>query len=477
MGGMSMGNWKVVALVAAASLGLGGCARQVAAPLATVKTPLAVTQPTSPSLPALAELTAELPQVEAAAPDFGSAAIGAVVPGSSAVIDEAGAPDGATADGADFSLQTAANVRNQVLLAVQPKAAYRVAAFAESTGGRVVQTLDVGSTYQLVTLPAGMTVEQAKLQYAKVTGVTAVLPNRVYGVTMAPNDPYYEKQWGSNQVKAPVAWDRPVDCSNMTVAVLDTGIDYRHPELAGRVMVGWNFADNNNDVLDRFGHGTHVAGIIGAAGNNGIGVAGVAWNVKLMAVKVLSDSGQGTTAAVVAGIRYAADYGAKIINMSLGSPDTTIDPALAAAINYANSKGVMVIAAAGNNHGEVGSPANDPGAIAVSSTSKFLFWEYKSWFSNHGAKIELAAPGGSIWSTVPLDPNKTGATGYAKLSGTSMAAPMVAGEAAMIWARHPSWGALQVHQALRTAVDHKGSEGRNSSYGFGRINLELASTL
>jgi len=404
-----------------------------------------------------------------------------VMPSAGTKMDDPEA-NGADAEGADFALNKAGIVRNQIIVKLQPGAVaqYNVARFTASNGGRVAFNIDLGTRYQVVSLPSGMSVEEGMRKYGQTAGVAGVTPNRIYGAaatTVEPNDPYMDKEWGSSKVNAPAAWAQNIDASRVTVAVLDTGVDYRHPEFGNRIIKGWNFADNNADVMDRFGHGTHVAGIIGAAGNNGVGVAGVAWNVKILAVKVLGDNGQGSTAAVVNGIKYAADMGAKVINMSLGSPDTTIDPALSAAIAYANGKGVIVVAAAGNNHGEVGSPANDPGAIAVSSTSKFLFWEYLSWFSNRGSKVEVAAPGGGIWSTVPLDANRTGSTGYAKLSGTSMAAPMVAGEAALIWAKHPTWTPQQVHYTIDNSVDHKGASGRNSSYGFGRINLEKALSL
>lgn len=465
-------------ILAAASFGLTGCGRDVMAPTVTTIVSKKTASTQSPAQQTGADLgalpTAELEQSIGA--DFGDASIVAALPGAGAALD-AEAPGDAAADGADFTLSRPMTVRNQIIVQVKPGASYQVARFAEQTGSRVVQSIDVGTRFQVVNLPAGMSVADGLAKYGAASGVAAAMPNRIYGVTATaaePNDPFYDKQWGSDKIEAPTAWAKNIDASGMTVAVLDTGVDYRHPEFGNRVIRGWNFADNTADVMDRFGHGTHVAGIIGAAGNNGVGVAGVAWNAKILAVKVLGDNGQGSTAGVISGIRYAADMGVKVINMSLGSPDTTVDPALSTAIAYANNKGCLVIAAAGNNHGEVGSPANDPGAIAVSSTSKFLFWEYMSWFSNHGTKIEVAAPGGSIYSTLPLDANKTGATGYGKLSGTSMAAPYVSGEAALIWAKHPTWTAQQVRSAITSGVDHKGSAGRNSHYGYGRINLEKA---
>lgn len=478
---------SLTAALISATIALTGCGKPLAPPTATgasvlgsnslVANNTAGQKATGSNLGALpVERTA--PEL---LPDFGDSAIGSLMPGAGVTVDDPEA-NGAAAEGADFALTRAGIVRNQIIVQLKPGAVaqYQVSRFTAATGARVAFNIDLGNRYQVISLPSGMSVEEGLRTYGQNTGVVSATPNRIYGVAGAvvePNDPFMDKQWGEDKIQAPEVWGQNIDASGVTVAVLDTGVDYRHPEFGSRIVKGWNFADNNADVMDRFGHGTHVAGIIGASGNNGVGVAGVAWNVKILAVKVLGDNGQGSTAAVVNGIKYAADMGAKVINMSLGSPDTTIDPALSAAIKYANGKGVIVIAAAGNNHGEVGSPANDPGAIAVSSTSKFLFWEYLSWFSNRGTKVEVAAPGGGIWSTVPLDANRTGSTGYGKLSGTSMAAPFVAGEAALIWAKHPTWTPQQVHYTIDNSVDHKGASGRNSHYGFGRINLAKALAL
>jgi subtilisin family serine protease len=464
--------------------GVSGCGRAAVAPtplagLPRTQVPATPTQP-RPANP-LAGLPRELPLILAeAAPDFADATVKAIEPLAGDRIDEPDAPTGALPDGADFALAHPATVQNQILVKLAPNAQARVAGFTARTGVRVVQSIALEDTYQVLSVPEGMTVAQALEAYKAVPGVESVQENRVYGPAGAvaePNDPYFDKQWGMKRIQQAAVLGAQVNAQNVTVAVLDTGIDYRHPDLQGHVLIGWNFAAGNNDIMDRFGHGTHVSGIIGASANNSVGVVGVAPNVKLMGIKVLGDDGRGSTAAVVGGIKYAADYGAKIINMSLGSPDTTIDPAIQAAIAYANQKGVMVIAAAGNNRGDVGSPANDPGAIAVSSTSQFLWFEYLSWFSNRGPKVEVSAPGGSIWSTVPLDPNRTGSTGYGKLSGTSMAAPVIAGAAAVVYARHPNWNVRQVHQAIDTAVVDKGSNGRDSRYGYGRVDLAKLVTL
>ncbi|MBM3266455.1 MAG: S8 family serine peptidase [Candidatus Sericytochromatia bacterium] len=366
-------------------------------------------------------------------------------------------------------------VPNQLVIALKP--GMSLARKVQAVGTRTVSAVDVGVTYQTIELPPGMSVEDGLAMYQGDPAVATATTNRVYSLTNTtlPNDPMAKDQWGYQAIKGPETLGRYVDARNITVAVLDTGVDYTHPDLAGRVMIGWNFAGGNKDVMDRFGHGTHVAGIIAAAANNGVGMAGVCSTCNIMAIKVLGDNGEGSTSTVMEGIKYAADYGARVINLSLGSSDTTVDPALSQAISYARSRGVLVVAAAGNNRGDVGSPANDPGAIAVSSTSKwFWFWEWTSWYSNRGPKVAVSAPGGSIWSLAPLGPNRTGRTGYAQLSGTSMAAPFVSGEAALIWATHPTWNASNVEARIYQSVEDKGATGRDPNYGYGRIRLDMA---
>lgn len=332
--------------------------------------------------------------------------------------------------------------------------------------------IDVGRRYQVVKVPPGMSRDDAVRYFATRAGVDAVHVNRVYQVGTVVNDPLWKDQWGMHQTRlyAQAAWAKGVNGRGVLVAVLDTGVDYEHPDLKGRVVLGPDLANQDADPMDRFGHGTHVAGIIAASGNNGLGVAGVAWASRILAVQVLGDRGKGNTGNVVAGIKYAVDHGARVINMSLGTNDPVIDPVLHQALVYARDKGVLVVSAAGNNRGQVGSPANDPIAIAVSSSSSFGPFEWSSFFSNYGEKIEVAAPGGGIVSTLPSKGSVLGRD-YGKLSGTSQATPFVSGAAALIIGQHPEWSAAQVRVRLRQGVDDKGPPGRDARWGFGRINL------
>jgi len=262
-----------------------------------------------------------------------------------------------------------------------------------------------------------------------------------------PNDPQYKFQWHLNQVGMREAW-KLADGNGVIVAVLDTGVGYEDykgfhllPDLKGVTFVEpYDFVANTKHANDDHGHGSHVTGTIAQVTNNALGVAGVARNVRIMPLKVLSAGGSGSVAGIADAIRYAADHGAKVINMSLGGafPSSVLKKAVA----YAHGKGVTVVCAAGNeSRGRVGYPAAYPGAVAVSATQ---FDEATTFYSNYGKDIDIAAPGGNtrvdqngdgmpdgvLQNTITLgDPTTNGYFGY---MGTSMAAPHVAGIAALV---------------------------------------------
>ena len=263
-----------------------------------------------------------------------------------------------------------------------------------------------------------------------------------------PNDPLYIKQWHLRQIGMPAAW-KLADGNGVIVAVLDTGVAYEDyktftllPDLKGLEFVKpYDFVGNTKHANDDHGHGSHVTGTIAQMTNNGIGVAGVARNVKIMPLKVLSGSGSGSVAGIADAIRYAADNGAKVMNMSLGGAFPS--KVLAKAVAYAHKKGVVVVCAAGNeSRNRVGYPAAYPGAIAVSATQDD---EAVTFYSNYGKDIDIAAPGGNtrdknggrentdggvLQNTIEIgNPTKNG---YYAFMGTSMASPHVAGVAALI---------------------------------------------
>jgi subtilisin family serine protease len=270
--------------------------------------------------------------------------------------------------------------------------------------------------------------------------------------------------WGVNLVNAPEAWARGYTGQGVVVAVLDTGVDRNHADLAGNIwtnageiandgldndgngyvddVYGWNFANGNNNTLDGNRHGTHVAGTI-AAVNNGFGATGVAYNSRIMPVKVLSDSGSGSYSGVAQGIRYAVDNGADVINMSLGGGST--DSAVQSALQYASSRGVIVVMAAGNSGAaQPGYPASNATSWglavgAVNSSNQMASFSNRA--GSNSSMMYVTAPGVQVYSTLPNG-------GYGFLSGTSMATPHVAGVVALMLNANPNLTDAQVRQII-----------------------------
>jgi serine protease len=260
-------------------------------------------------------------------------------------------------------------------------------------------------------------------------------PMAIYRASFVPNDPLYaDKQWHLKRVNAERAWDYTCG-EGVTVAVIDTGVAcydsgpfMKGTDLAGtRCGGGYNFVDDTEEAHDDQGHGTHVAGTIAQTTNNGKGVAGLAYCARLMPVKVLNKQGWGTLADVAEGIRYAADNGAQIINMSLGGSSPAA--ILGDAVRHAVSKGVLVIAAAGNNGRAVGYPAAYEGVVAVSATDQN---DNIAWFSSRGPQIAIGAPGVAVTQQTICEGGRNKCELFGTFNGTSMATPHVAGAAALL---------------------------------------------
>jgi subtilisin family serine protease len=274
-----------------------------------------------------------------------------------------------------------------------------------------------------------------------------------------PNDAVWPYQSGFRKIGLPEAWELTHGSPNIVVAVVDTGVSASQPDLAGAVLPGYDFANGDADASDDEGHGTSVAGVIAARGNNTQGVAGVCWLCRILPVKVLGADGFGTTSTVAAGVVWAADHGAAVINLSLGGPGTAA--ALDDAVAYARTKGAIVVAAAGNSGVTTPFfPAAVPGVLAVAGTDDTD--RLHSW-SNRGPWVAVAAPG---CNPAPF------LEGYGFFCGTSSAAPVVAGLAALGLARVPGGTRDSVQSAIERSAQAFGPDVR-----FGRINAPATLTL
>ncbi len=285
-----------------------------------------------------------------------------------------------------------------------------------------------------------------------------------------PNDPSYRQLWGMSTASLPQAWDKSRGSTAVKVAVVDTGVDYNHPDLAANVVKadGYDFANEDSNPMDDNGHGTHVAGTIGAVGNNGVGVAGINWRVSIIPVKVLNGEGSGYTDMIAAGINHAVAKGAKVINLSLGGPGASRD--MYDAIVNAKNHGIVVACAAGNESEDNDSNPSYPASyklnniISVAATDRY---DDMAYFSNYGAaSVHLGAPGVGILSTVP-------GSSYRSYDGTSMASPHVAGVAALLWGYNSSLTMPQVRSAILNSVDRVSSLNGYTTTG-GRLNAKAA---
>ena len=283
----------------------------------------------------------------------------------------------------------------------------------------------------------------------------------------AGTDTYRAQQWDFSKIRVADAWQNSTG-AGVTVAVIDSGVDAAHPDLQGNVLSGYDAIANQAGVsTDPNGHGTHVAGTIAAVTGNGVGVSAIAPDTKILPVKVLDANGSGYMSDTAEGIIWATDHGAGVINMSLGSGQQVT--AVTNAIAYARSKGVVVVASAGNSRA-AGSPTNwpaaDAGVIGVAATDSA---DRIASFSTAGSYVDVAAPGVGIISTMP-----TAKGSYGSMNGTSMAAPHVAAVAALLKASQPALTPDQVQAALQSSAVDLGAAGRDNDFGYGRIDAVAA---
>ena len=333
-----------------------------------------------------------------------------------------------------------------------------------------IQTADVSLINELPQLgvsvlrvPGGKVAETVA-RFLSNSDVLYAEPNFVAHMTdTIPSDPGWGNQYGLLAIHAPQGWDFTTGSTTEIIAIVDTGVDLGHVDLATKIIPGYDFVNNDSLPQDDNGHGTHVAGIAGALSNNGIGIAGVSWGALIMPVKVLDASGSGSYANVAAGIIWAADNGAKVINLSLGGADPST--VLEEAVNYAYGKGVTVVASAGNSgSNSILYPARYPHVIAVGATDSS---NNRASFSNTGSELDVVAPGVGIYSTLM-------GNNYGTLSGTSMAAPFVSGLAAILMGFPANNSPDVILSEIETTALDLGLPGRDDLYGYGLIQMDAA---
>ena len=308
--------------------------------------------------------------------------------------------------------------------------------------------------------------------------------DNLYWALLTPNDPSYVNQWAQPLINADDAWNITTGSASVTIAIIDTGIDESHPDLASKIVAGYDFIDGDSNPHDTNGHGTHVAGITAAIGNNGVGIAGNDWNARIMPMRVLGTEGSGYTSGIVDGVNWAYQHGAKVLNLSLGGPtyNSTFQDAITAAYNA----GTIVIAAMGNDGAQVVRyPAAYNNVFAVASTTRT---DTRATYSNYGSHCDIAAPGGQmyslgdsngIYSTMPtysvyLQYQYGYSLNYTYLQGTSQATPQVAGLAGLMLAANPSLTPAQIQSAIQNTAVDIGSAGWDQYFGWGRINALAA---
>lgn len=390
-------------------------------------------------------------------------------------------------------------VENEILVKLKP--ASNFASVAERSGAQLLEVFG-DLNWVRMKLPKNLSVEEAIKVYESYPEVETAQPNFYYRLQAIPNDPSFTSLWGLTRISAPAAWDLTTGSSNVVVAVIDTGIRYTHEDLSANMWrntseipsngidddgngfvddyYGYDFRYNDSDPMDENGHGTHVAGTIGAVGNNSIGIVGVNWTVKLMAIKIYSAAANDTTSAMLINaynyVRMMRNRGVNIRvtnNSYADCPEACgYDQATKEALDALGSSGVLNVFAAGNNGRDIDIQPIYPASydsphilVVASSTSS----DARSGFSNYGVRsVDIAAPGSGILSTY-----RNSDTSYATLSGTSMATPHVVGAAALLSAYNPNLSVASLKATLMNTVDVLPAWSSLVKSG-GRLNIDRA---
>lgn len=330
-------------------------------------------------------------------------------------------------------------------------------ALTERTGGRGRR---IGSTgLHIVDLPAGASEQAMVDSLSRHPHFKFAELDRIVPAQLVTNDPYLGSEWHLANIGVGQAWDS-ASGGGVIVAILDTGVDATHPDLAAQLVAGWNVYDNNANTSDVYGHGTKVAGTVAAAANNGIGVAGVAAAARIMPIRISDLTGSASYSAMAQGLTWAADRGARVANISYVAAGSA---AVISAANYMKSKGGLVVTSAGN-YGTDAGIAPTTAMIPVSATDSNN--ALTSW-SSFGSFVALAAPGAGIYTT-------TSGGGYAAVSGTSFSSPVTAGVIALMMSARPTMSNANVESLLYASALDLGTAGRDVYYGYGRVDAAAA---
>jgi len=311
------------------------------------------------------------------------------------------------------------------------------------------------------------TASETILQSLRQTGLFQYVERDYYARTGSwpetPNDPSYASQWYLQKIGGPSAWTLNTGSPSVVVAVIDSGVFGQHPDLEAKLVPGWSFTASSGDTSDVLGHGTAVAGTVAASTNNGIGVAGVSWGSLIMPLVVVDSTNYAAYSDIASAIEYAADHGVRIINISIGGPNSS--SALQSAVDYAWNKGALIFASAMNESTSAPYyPAACTHVVAVSASDNN---DKLATFSNFGNWVTLAAPGTNILTTM-------NGGGYGYWNGTSFASPIAAGVAALVLAVNPKLTNQQLLTVLAATADDIGAPGFDSSFGWGRVNAARA---
>jgi len=334
----------------------------------------------------------------------------------------------------------------------------RACSVMRQSGLTVIQSLPAVSAVR-ASVPKGSELAKcAKL--AANSAIEFAEPNYIaYPTDITPSDSYFaSSQWGLAKIQAPAAWEVTRGSESVIVAVLDTGVDYTHPDLAARMVAGRDTYSNDANPMDEYGHGTKTAGVIGACTDNALGVAGITWNCRIMPIKVSASNGYSPYSCIASGITYAVDHGAKVVNISISGASAS--STLQNAVNYAYQRGCLVVASSGNDSkAVVNYPAACTNVIAVGATTSS---DTREGYSNYGSALAIVAPG-NAFTTI-----KGG--GYGSFNGTSAASPHVAAVAALIFSVKPSLTVADVAKILKNTADDVDAAGIDTYTGYGRVN-------